>query len=128
MPVRVLLVDDEPMFLDAVHALLEQDARISVVATAGTGDEAVERARECHPDVALVDLTMPGVDGFELTQTLRDVEPSLRVVAVSGLSTRSDEQRALAAGACRFLHKGGLHHEIAETILDVSDEACEAGA
>jgi DNA-binding NarL/FixJ family response regulator len=122
--VKVLLVDDEPMFLEALRALLEQDDRIDVVATA-SGAEAVELARACRPDVALVDLGMPGIDGFELTRRLVSSEPAPRVVAVSG---HADGARAREAGASEFLLKGGLHEEIAETIVAVSRQAAETGA
>jgi len=121
--VKVLLVDDEPMFLEAVRALLEQDERIDIVGTA-TGADAVELARSRRPDVALVDLTMPGIDGFELTRRLVADEPAPRVVAVSG---SADAERARAAGACEFLLKGGLYDELAETIVAVSDKTCETG-
>jgi two-component system, NarL family, response regulator DesR len=127
-PIRVLLVDDEPMFLEALRALLEHDERISVVATAETGEEAVELARERKPDVALVDLAMPGLDGFALTRELVGAEPATRVVAVSGLSGPRDAERALDAGASGFLLKGGLYEEVAETIVAVSDEPGEARA
>jgi two-component system NarL family response regulator len=121
--VKVLLVDDEPMFLEALTALLEQDERIDVVGTT-TGEDAVELARACHPDVALVDLGMPGIDGFELTRKLVSDEPAPRVVAVSG---SADAERAREAGACEFLLKGGLHDEVAETIVAVV-EPRETGA
>jgi two-component system response regulator DesR len=128
MPIRVLLVDDEPMFLAALRALLEHDERISVVATADSGEEAVELARERKPDVALVDLAMPGLDGFELTRELVADEVGPRVVAVSGLSNPLDAERALDAGASSFLLKGDLYGEIAEAIVAASGEASEAGA
>ncbi|HEX6789471.1 MAG TPA: response regulator transcription factor [Gaiellaceae bacterium] len=125
MPIRVLLVDDEPMFLEALRALLEHDERIDVVATADSGEEAVELARDRRPDVALIDLAMPGLDGFELT---RELVPATRVVAVSGLSSPRDAERALDAGASGFLLKGGLYNEIAEAIVAASREPREARA
>jgi DNA-binding NarL/FixJ family response regulator len=128
MPIRVLLVDDEPMFLEALTALLEHDERVLVVATADTGEEAVRLARERNPDVALVDLAMPGLDGFALTRALVASEPATRVVAVSGLSSPVDAERVLDAGATGFLLKGGLYNEIADAIVAASDEPREARA
>jgi DNA-binding NarL/FixJ family response regulator len=117
MPVRVLLVDDEPMFLEALRALLDRDDRVEIVGAADSSTEAMAIASSVHPDVALVDLRMPGMNGFDLTRTLLASEPALRVLAVSGLSHESDAQQALAAGATAFLLKGGLHHEVADAIV-----------
>ena len=117
MPVRVLLVDDEPMFLEALRALLDRDARVEIVGAAANSSEAISLATSVHPDVALVDLRMPGMDGFDLTRALLASEPALRVLAVSGLSHESDAQQALDAGATAFLLKGGLHHEVADAIV-----------
>jgi DNA-binding NarL/FixJ family response regulator len=128
MPIRVLLVDDEPMFLEALSALLEHDERIVVVARAKTGTEAMELARERRPDVALVDLALPDVDGFELTRALRSRADGPAVLAVSGLSHEQDVDRALEAGAFAFLLKGGLHHEVAEAIVAASAEPRQARA
>src|SRR5947199_296886 len=99
MPIRVLLVDDEPMFLEALQALLEHDARIDVVAATDSSERAVELAQAQRPEVAIVDLAMPGLDGFELTRRLISCGQRLRVVAVSGLSSPRAASRALAAGA-----------------------------
>jgi DNA-binding NarL/FixJ family response regulator len=117
MPVRVLLVDDEPMFLEALRALLDRDERVEIVGAADNSTEAMAIASSVHPDVALVDLRMPGMNGFDLTRALLASEPALRVLAVSGLSHESDAQQALAAGATAFLLKGGLHHEVADAIV-----------
>jgi two-component system response regulator DesR len=117
-PVRVLLVDDEPMFLEALQALLEVDARVHVVAVAASGPEAIALAVKERPDVALVDLALPGVDGFETTRLLRAQVPAVKVVVISGLSDGTEEDAAHAAGATGFLFKGGLHHEIGDAIVD----------
>jgi DNA-binding NarL/FixJ family response regulator len=120
-PIRVLLVDDEPMFVEAVRALLEADGRVRVVASAVNGAEAVELAGSEHPDVALVDLALPGMDGYEITRRLLAEEPSLRVIAVSGLAQADAEPAAVAAGASGFLLKGALHDEIADAIVAAAD-------
>jgi DNA-binding NarL/FixJ family response regulator len=117
-PVRVLLVDDEPMFLEALQALLEVDARVTVVAVAANGPDAIALAVKERPDVALVDLALPGVDGFETTRLLRAQAPAVKVVVISGLSDGTEEDAAHAAGATGFLFKGGLHNEIGNAIVD----------
>jgi DNA-binding NarL/FixJ family response regulator len=122
MTIRVLLVDDQPMFLEALSALLEHDDRIDVVAKAETGAEAIALAKSEKPDVALVDLALPDVDGFEVTRMLVACACHPRVLAVSGLSHDDDAVRALEAGASAFLLKGGLHDEVAEAIVAVSEK------
>lgn len=124
-PVRVLLVDDHAMFLAALHALLDHDERIEIVGETDNGAHALELEEELHPDVALVDLQLPVMDGFETTRRLHERRPDLRVVVVSGVSTDGVEKRAVQAGADAFLFKGGLHDEIAETILQASAQARE---
>jgi DNA-binding NarL/FixJ family response regulator len=119
-PVRVLLVDDEPMFLAAVRALLELDGRVKVVGATDNGAHALELAQAEHPDVALVDLALPEMDGFETTRRLLANEPAMKVIAVSGLSDGKAEAAARAAGATTFLFKGGLHDEFADAILSAS--------
>ena len=116
-PVRVLLVDDEPMFLEALKALLEADDRVDVVAVAHNGADAVEMAETLRPDVALIDLALPGLDGFDTTRLLRARAPGIRVVVISGLSDGTEATAARDAGAARFLFKGGLHDEIADAIV-----------
>jgi two-component system, NarL family, response regulator DesR len=118
-PIRVLLVDDEPIFLAALGALLARDERLEVVASTERGDDALELAGRVHPDVALVDLAMPGSDGFETTRRLIRDSPNLKVIVVSGVTDGRARDDALAAGARGFLFKGGLHGEIAEAIVDV---------
>jgi DNA-binding NarL/FixJ family response regulator len=115
--IRVLLVDDESMFLAAVRALLEHDARLEVVGATDDPVEALELAATIRPDVVLIDLALPGVDGFEVTRRLLARTPGLKVIAVSGLSDDRAESAAIAAGATRFLFKGGLHDEIADAIV-----------
>jgi DNA-binding NarL/FixJ family response regulator len=117
-PIRVLLVDDEPMFVEALTALLDADVRVNVVAVAGNGPDAVELARQESPDVALVDIALPGVDGLETTRLLLAQAPAMKVVVLSGRSDETGASDAEAAGASRFLFKGDLHDEIADAIVD----------
>lgn len=116
-PVRVMLVDDQQMFLAALRALLEQEDSIEIVAATDSGVQALELAEALLPDVAVVDLDMPIMDGFETTRRLMAHHPALRVVAISGLSADGVADRATDAGAVGFLFKGGLHGEIVDAIL-----------
>ena len=118
-PIRVLLVDDEPLFLEALTALLARDARLEIVASTQRGEEAAALAADVQPDVALVDLAMPGTDGYETTRRLIRDSPNLKVIVVSGVTGERARRAALDAGAAAFLLKGGLYGEIAETIVDV---------
>ena len=79
---------------------------------------AIELAAEAQPDVALVDLSLPGADGLETTRRLRERAPSVKVVVISGLSGGGEATAAQEAGATGFLFKGGLHDEIADAIVD----------
>jgi DNA-binding NarL/FixJ family response regulator len=119
-PIRVLLVDDESIFLHALRALLDHDERVEVVGEAGSSAQALELAVTVHPDVVLIDLALPGMDGFETTRRLLADTPTLKVIAVSGLSNEEAEEEARAAGATTFLYKGGLHDEIANAIVEAA--------
>ena len=105
------------MFLEALRALLDRDDRVVIVGSAESSQRAIELADSVHPDVALVDLAMPGMNGFELTKRLLASEPALRVLAVSGLSHEGDVTQALEAGASAFLLKGGLYDEVGDAIV-----------
>jgi DNA-binding NarL/FixJ family response regulator len=120
-PINVLIVDDQPIFVDALRALLESEPGLCVIATAEDGEEALRLASTTEVDVALVDLSLPGMDGLETTRRLVDERPSLKVIAVSGRSEDSVERAAREAGATRFLLKGALHDEIASAIVDAAD-------
>jgi two-component system, NarL family, response regulator DesR len=119
-PLRVLIVDDQVMFADAVRALLESDDRIDVVATTDNGDRAVALAGTERADVALVDIAMPGTDGLQTTRLLLAAHPTLKVIVISGLMGRDVIESARAAGASDFLLKGDLHDEVAAAIVRVA--------
>jgi CheY-like chemotaxis protein len=117
-PLRVLVVDDDAFFRANVAALLASDRRVVVVGDAANGASAVRRAAELRPDLVLMDLNMPVLDGFEATRRIRDGLPSQTVVAVSGSASERDARRALAAGAAGFLSKAELGGELADYLLE----------
>ena len=98
---KVVIADDHRMFAEALTAILSTDARINVVAQAGDGREAVELARELRPDVVVMDVAMPVMDGIDATRTIREELPDTAVVVVTGSAATSDVSRARAAGRRR---------------------------
>jgi NarL family two-component system response regulator LiaR len=121
-PINVLIVDDQPIFVDALRALLESEPGLCVIATAEDGEEALRLAESTDVDVALVDLTLPGIDGVETMRRLVDEQPELKVIAVSGRSEDVVERAAREAGASGFLLKGALHDEVAAAIVAAADD------
>ena len=121
-------MDDQEMFVDAIRALLSTDDRIEIVGATDNGAHALELAEALQPDVALVDLALPRMDGYETTRRLKAKRPELRVVVISGLSEDGVAERAKHAGATRYLFKGGLHAEIIDAILDRSEQPGQARA
>jgi CheY-like chemotaxis protein len=97
--VRVLLVDDLSDIRLVMRLLLEADGRVEVVGEAGDGAEAVELARELHPDAVILDLRMPGMDGVQALPLIRDASPGAVVVALSALPVGPMTDRAVDLGA-----------------------------
>jgi two-component system nitrate/nitrite response regulator NarL len=117
--VRVLIVDDHDLFVDALRALLETEQGIDVVATAPNGLEAVERAVELEPEVVLMDVSMPVLDGFEATRAIRTRAPDTRVLFVTGSNAEEDLERAREAGASGYISKDRIAAELVEAIRGV---------
>jgi DNA-binding NarL/FixJ family response regulator len=104
-PVRVLVVDDEPMVCTHLRTILDASGEVVVVATAGDGAEAVDEAVRHRPAVVLLDLRMPGVDGFAALDQLVRLDPAPRVVVLTTFDADSAVLRALGLGAAGFLLK-----------------------
>ena len=117
--IRVMLVDDHPIVLVGLKAGLEQRPDIHVQTEARDGETAIQRAAETGPDVALVDLRLPGIDGFETTQRLKKVSPSTRVILLSGWFDSRSVERALELGVSGFLLKYEAPARLAEAIRQV---------
>lgn len=114
--VRVLLADDNARFRELLRRLLERERGISVVAEAGNGAEALEKALDLEPDVVLMDLSMPGVDGLEATLTLKQRLPGVAVLMLSVADKEHEIAAGLAGGASEYLIKGTPASEIVAAI------------
>jgi DNA-binding NarL/FixJ family response regulator len=121
--IRVLLADDEMMIRAGVKAILAADPGIEVVAEAANGREAIELARSHRPDVALVDIRMPAMDGLAATAELRRVVPRTAVLILTTFSEDEYIARALGDGASGFLLKAGDPRELIAGIRAVADGA-----
>lgn len=116
-PVRVLLVDDQALFREALGVLLDVRTEVEVVGEAANGDEALRRAAEVRPDVALMDLRMPVLDGIAATRRMRAEQPGVRVIALTTFDDDSEVFAALRAGAVGYLLKDVSSDRLVEAIL-----------
>ncbi len=107
--VTVLIVDDHEMVREGLRVLLTRDPLIEVVGEASTGAEALESVDLYEPDVVLMDLTMPVMDGAEATALIRGVHPGVQVVLLSGTADNCLIEQALEAGAISFIVKDTQH-------------------
>ena len=119
VPIRVMAVDDHPIFRDGLAAMLSVHEDFELVAEAGDGAEAVEKFRAHKPDVTLMDLSMPRMSGAEAIQRIVTEFPEARVIAVTTFVGDADVHRALEAGARGYLIKDALRHDVARAIRAV---------
>lgn len=117
--IRVLTVDDHPLLRDGIAALLSTQSDIEVVGEASNGREAIELFRKLRPDVTLMDVQMPEIDGIEALIAIRSEFPHARVIVLTTYKGDVQVVRALKAGAQAYLLKGLLRQELLSTIRDV---------
>ena len=124
-PIRVSVIDDDPMICQAMSLILNDysHGRIEVVSTSTDGETCVRRAAEEKPDVVLMDIAMPGVDGIEATRLLRSLSPAPHVLILTSLSPSGTVERAVEAGAEGFVSKTDAADDIIRRIIRVCEGA-----
>jgi DNA-binding NarL/FixJ family response regulator len=119
-PIRVLIADDHRLFAEALEAILSGESRIEVVGRARNGAEALELSLELEPDVVLMDISMPVMDGIESTRRIRESRPNACVVMLTGSSSAADVDRSRDAGAVGYVTKDRIASELLEAIVDAA--------
>jgi DNA-binding NarL/FixJ family response regulator len=118
-PIRVLVVDDEPLFTEMVQALLEVEEGVEVVGKAQHGQQGVKLAHELAPDVIVMDISMPVMDGIEATREIREHDPGASVLILTGGTSVTDVDKARTAGAAGYLTKDRIASELVAEIRNL---------
>ena len=121
--ITVLIVDDQPLMLHALQTFIENEDGVSVVGTAEDGEAAVEAAKSLQPDLVLMDIKMPRLNGIEATRKIVSEIPGTRVLALTTFSTLDYVVPALRAGAAGYLVKDARPDEILAAIRNAMDDS-----
>jgi two-component system, NarL family, nitrate/nitrite response regulator NarL len=119
-PIRVLIADDHRLFAEALEAILAAESRIEIVGRARNGAEALEMVLDLNPDVVLMDISMPVMDGIEATRRIRDARPEACVLMLTGSNAVADVDRSRDAGAAGYVTKDRIASELVDAIVETA--------
>jgi DNA-binding NarL/FixJ family response regulator len=119
--IKVMLVAEHTLLREGLRRILEEDADMEVVAQAADGSQAAEKASKLEPDIIVVDLTPPGVDGLEVIKRFHDLAPGSRIVALGATAQAHDPRRLFRAGALGHVLKNATSRELVAAIRTVHD-------
>jgi DNA-binding NarL/FixJ family response regulator len=117
--ITILTVDDHPMFREGIASVIEGEADVRLVAEAATGREAIERYREFRPDVTLMDIQMPDLNGIEATSAIRREFPAARVIVLTTYEGDVHALRAIKAGAAGYMLKSMVRKDVLDAVRTV---------
>ncbi len=117
--IRILTVDDHPLLREGIAALVKAEADMKLVAEASDGEEAIEQFRRHRPDITLMDIQMPNMNGTEAINRIRNEFPNARIIVLSTYSGDVQVLRAIKAGAQGYILKGHVHRELLDAIRSV---------
>lgn len=120
-PLTIMIADDHQLIRNVWNMIISSDQRFSVVAQCSNGEEAIRAAKELRPDIALLDINMTPIDGFEATTQIRRFSPLTRIVAVSMYTQASYVKKMFRLGASGYVSKNSSYHELVNAILTVSE-------
>jgi len=127
--ITILITDDHTMLRETWGFLLNKDPRFNVAALTGTGEEAIEMVMQVHPDIVLMDIGLPGINGIEATQTIRKISPATKVLGVSMHTQSSYVCKMIQGGASGYVTKNSSIEEMCRAIIAVHNNQtyiCEA--
>jgi DNA-binding NarL/FixJ family response regulator len=116
----VLIADDHRLFAEALEAILAAESRIEIVGRARNGAEALEMVLDLNPDVVLMDISMPVMDGVEATRRIRDARPEACVLMLTGSNAVADVDRSRDAGAAGYVTKDRIASELVDAIIETA--------
>ena len=120
-PIRILIADDHEIVREGLRNLFSGEPGLKIVAEARDGEEALRAAARCRPDVALMDLVMPVVDGIEATRRMREISPRTRILVLTSFAGDRQVQDALKAGAIGYVLKDVLRQDLLDAIRSVHE-------
>lgn len=118
--IRVLIADDHPLFRDGMHGLLDSVPDTEVIGEAASGEEALRLAENLQPDVILMDIKMPGINGLQAMREILHTSPHIRILIVSMLEDDDSIFAAMRAGACGYVPKGADQTQMLRAIRAVA--------
>jgi two-component system, NarL family, response regulator DegU len=121
MPIKVMIVDDHKLVREGLKAVFDQGDEVDVIGEAGSGEEAIEMVGKINPDVILMDISMPGMNGIQATKVIRDAHPDAKIVILTMLDQEGYVYEAIKAGATGYMLKSTTSDELVNAIQTVNE-------